>query len=113
MSFSRTFAAPLDVCCALDEVVLAVVEAEFVTVEVELSTNEDREVLAVPAPDELEEILLQPCKQYLRTGLFPFPEGDDIPGDKMLSHLQQSLIHSCTCIEHPQLLARIPSKMRI
>jgi len=98
----------------LDEVVLAVIEAEFATFDVELGTKDDREVLAVPAPDELEEILLQPCKQCLRTGLFfPFPEGDDIPGDKMLSHLQQSLTHSCTCIEHPQLLARIPSKMRI
>jgi hypothetical protein len=57
----------------LDEVVLAVVEAEFATTDVELGTKDDREVLAVPAPDELEEILLQPCKQYLRTGLFPFP----------------------------------------
>jgi hypothetical protein len=55
----------------LDEVVLAVVEAEFATFDVELGTKDDREVLAVPAPDELEEILLQPCKQCLRTGLFP------------------------------------------
>jgi hypothetical protein len=47
----------------LDEVVLAVVEAGFATVEVELGTYDDREVLAVLAPDELEEILLQPCKQ--------------------------------------------------
>ena len=74
-SFSRTFAAPLDVGCALDEVVLAVVEAELATIDVELGTKDDREVLAVPAPDELEEILLQPCKRYLRTGLFPFPRG--------------------------------------
>jgi hypothetical protein len=52
----------------LDEVVLAVIEAEFATIDVELATNDDREVVAVPTPDELEEILLQPCKQYVRTG---------------------------------------------
>ena len=41
-SFSRTFAAPLDVGCALDEVVLAVVEAEFATIDVELGTKDER-----------------------------------------------------------------------
>src|SRR5271170_4329771 len=61
----------------------------------------------------LRKSYYSPASDTLELAFFPFPEGDDIPGDRMLSHLQQSLTHSCTCIEHPQLLARIPSKMRI
>ena len=63
-SVSRTFAAPLDVGCALDEVVLAVVEAEFATIDVELGTKDDREVSfsIFPAAPNLTGLVSSPKK---------------------------------------------------
>ena len=75
-------AAPLDGGCALDEVALAVVEAEVTDTDVELDTNDDREALAVPAPDELGETLLQPCKQGLSIDNSHFPKAGTYQGIK-------------------------------